>query len=295
MSTLFTISQASFESGIAKEVLRKWETRYGFPVPVRNKNGNRLYTNEQLIRLKLIRKLMNDGFRPGKVVSLDEPALMALALSKASQNYVSPRKRVTDLLTWLKFRDHALLREKLRQKLADVGLASFVLDEMPKMNVLVGEAWEKGEIAIRDEHVYTEMIQMLLRGALDALDKPAGGPRILMTTPGGETHVLGLLMLEAVVSLEGGYCISLGAQSPTDEILLAAMDFQADIVALSFSKNFPRKKVIPLLKDLRARMPVQIQLWAGGSGTLDIESAPRGIQFVHALDQAIELVKKYRH
>lgn len=296
MSTLLSIAQASSECGITKEVLRKWEERYGFPTPVRDNHGNRLYTGEQVIRLKLIRRLLDDGFRPAKVVCLEVSALIALAAKKNScQNRPIDFEHVKDVLAWVKSRDHALLRTKLREELAEHGLAAFVMEVMPAMNALVGEAWKKGEIAIRDEHVYTEMVQVLVRGALDALPTSGNSPRMLLTTPDGETHVLGLLMLEAVVSLEGAYCISLGAQSPIDEIAWAAIDFQADIVALSFSANFPKKQINPLLKNLRARLPLPVQLWAGGSGTLDIERAPRGIKFVYSLEQALELVCSYRN
>lgn len=295
-SKLFSIAQASYECGIGKEVLRKWEVRYGFPVPFRDNNGNRMYADEQLIRLKLIRKLLDDGFRPAKVVSLDEPALIALSLYKTGQKSLASQPSCcSDVLVWLKTRDPALLREKLREALADRGLAAFVHDVMPTMNVLVGEAWQAGDIAIRDEHVYSEMMQALLREALASLVKPDGAPRMLLTTLGGETHVLGLLMLEVVTSIEGAYCISLGAQSPIEEIILGAADFRADVIALSFSTSFPRKKIVSLLKDIRAQLPGEVQLWAGGCGMLNIEQVPRGVMFVHTLAEAVKLVKKHRN
>lgn len=295
MTTLFSIAQVSCESGITKEVLRKWEVRYGFPVPIRDGNRNRLYTDEQLSRLKLIRKLINDGYRPSKVVSLAESALISFCSSNSPLTKLSAcTNEAPDVLAWVKSRNPALLREKLDKEVAERGLLAFVLEVMPAMNALVGEAWTNGDIAIRDEHVYTEMVQVLIRGELDALPKPPNGPRMLLTTPDGEPHVLGLLMLEVVASLEGAYCISLGAQSPINEIALAAIDFQTDIIALSFSANFPRKKIVPLLKDLRARLPSQIYLWAGGSGTMNISQAPRGISFVRTLDNAVELIRKYR-
>lgn len=295
MTTLFTIAQASSESGIAKEVLRKWETRYGFPVPVRDNNGNRVYTNEQLNRLKLIRKLLDEGLRPAKIVPLEEAALHALNIKPAPvQIFPELAGHPCEVLQWLKARDPALLRTKLRHEMEVHGLASFVLHIMPFMNASVGQAWEKGEVAVRDEHVYSEMVQALLREALASLSKAEGTPRILLTTLHGEPHVLGLLMLEALMSIEGACCISLGPQSPLDEIASAAIDFQADIVALSFSASFPKKKIAPLLREIRMQLPSSVKLWAGGSGTVGMERTPRGTMLIASLAEAIELVKAWR-
>lgn len=52
-------------------------------------------------------------------------------------------------------------------------------------------------------------------------------------------------MVEAVMSLEGATCISLGAQMPLAEIASAVQAYQADIVGLSFSAAFPLKKIGP--------------------------------------------------
>ncbi len=56
----------------------------GFPQPLRDASGNRLYPAEQVQRLQLVRRLLDAGLRPNKVVGLDAPALAQL-LSQHSQ------------------------------------------------------------------------------------------------------------------------------------------------------------------------------------------------------------------
>ena len=295
MNVLLTIAQVSAETGIAKEVLRKWETRYGFPLPIRDDNGNRVYSAEQLERLRLIRRLLNEGFRPARVVGLEEAALSELLSARpAWETPPVETQKVNEVLAWLRSRDPALLREKLRGELAARGLHSFVVEIMPVMNQRVGDAWENGQIAIRDEHLYTEIVQGLVREALAAAIHPQGSPRILLTTPPGEAHGLGILMLEAVMSLDGACCISLGPQSPLDEIVSAAADFQADIVALSFSLAFPRKQISPVLRELRSRLPATVKLWAGGAGTLGMDRVPRGATLLASLSDAGEMLSSWR-
>ena len=62
---------------------------------------------------------------------------------------------------------------------------------------------------------------------------------MLLTTFPGEQHGLGLLMVEALLVPEGAQCISLGLQTPLDDIRRAALAHKVHIVALSFSAAFP--------------------------------------------------------
>ncbi|MDQ9170507.1 MerR family transcriptional regulator [Oxalobacteraceae bacterium R-40] len=295
MSPLLTIAQTSLETGIAKEVLRKWEVRYGFPVPVRHSNGKRAYTHEQVVKLKLIKRLLDDGCRPAQIVPMPEHDLDLLALSRQAVP-ATPAKPGTavEIVEWLKARDPAYLRTQLSRELTSRGLLAFVRDVMPSMNSHVGQAWQDGIIAVRDEHIYSEIIQGLVREALASFVNPQGTPRILLTTVPGEAHTLGIQMVEAVMSLGNAYCISMGPQSPLNEIASAATELQADIVALSFSIAFPKRKIPAMLRELRTQLSPGVKIWAGGDGTLGMEHKPRGVTLLSSLQEAIECLRNHR-
>jgi DNA-binding transcriptional MerR regulator len=59
--TQFNIAAVERDTGLSKDVLRMWERRYGFPVPERDANGERLYPADQVERLRLIKRLMDQG------------------------------------------------------------------------------------------------------------------------------------------------------------------------------------------------------------------------------------------
>ena len=67
-----TIRAVERDSGIARDTLRIWERRYGFPEPSRNDKGERVYPEDQLRRLQRIRRLLDQGMRPGKIVALGD-------------------------------------------------------------------------------------------------------------------------------------------------------------------------------------------------------------------------------
>lgn len=63
----------------------------------------------------------------------------------------------------------------------------------------------------------------------------AGAPRVLLTTPPGEAHSLGLLGLQASLALTGAHCISLGLQTPASSVASAAIEWDIAIVCISAS------------------------------------------------------------
>jgi methylmalonyl-CoA mutase cobalamin-binding subunit len=132
----------------------------------------------------------------------------------------------------------------------------------------------------------------VLRQALATV--PGGAtPRVLLTTLPGEPHALGLLMVEAVLSLEGAQCVSLGPQMPLADIARAAAAHRADIVALSFSAAFAARQAAGLLAQLRAALPVELTLWAGGSGSLRA-TVPAGVERLDSFESLVEAVARWR-
>lgn len=300
MQEVLTIAAISLATGISKEVLRKWEERYGFPVPERDPSGHRMYGAHQTARLKLIKRLMDSGMRPAQVVPLDEAALQALLQAQADKAAASngDAATVAGLMAVLRSRDSIALHEALKHAIRQCGLERFVLDVMGALNVAVGEAWESGAIGIRDEHVYVEVIQNLIREEISLASERAGQPRILVTTPSGELHTLGILMVHALAALRGACCISLGPQTPMEEMPHAVRDYQADIVCISFSVAFPKRRIVPLLKGLRNIVPRDVEIWAGGAGVVGLDRSPRGVgimpalhNVVDALDQRVQRLK----
>jgi DNA-binding transcriptional MerR regulator len=286
----------SLETGISKEVLRKWEERYGFPVPDRDASGHRSYAQQQTARLKLIKRLIDSGMRPANVVPLSEAELQTL-LRAHSDTAPAPNVDtllVADLMAVLRARDLAALTQRLRWELDRLGLENFVLSVMAALNSEIGAAWERGEIAIRDEHMYSEAIQRLLREQLALAGQTDGAPRVLFTTPSGESHTLGILMAEALLSQYGACCISLGAEMPVEEIVHGIDDYRADIVCLCFSAAFPKRRIAPWLKTLRGLVPDAVEIWVGGAGVIALEPSPRGVKIMPVLQHLKEALSKYR-
>jgi len=284
----FNIAAVERDTGLSKDVLRMWERRYGFPTPERDGNGERSYPAEQVERLRLIKRLMDLGHRPGKLLAIpaDELAELAPRRPPSPPPPVAGSEDPAELLTLIKQHDAHGYQQAMQQRLARQGLQRFVQDTVAPLTHRVGEAWEDGSFEVFEEHLFTELTKRLLRQAIAALPGGGSGPRILLTSVPDEPHVLGLLMVEALFSLEGAECIPLGTQMPLLEIGRAATAHRADIVALSFSVAFPQRQIPGLLQQLRLLLPASVELWAGGAGVQRV-ARQEGVRLLAGLDDAL--------
>jgi methanogenic corrinoid protein MtbC1 len=291
----FTIAAVERDVGVSKDVLRVWERRYGFPLPDRDPNGERLYPAGQVVRLRLIKRLMDQGHRPGRLMATSFDELEALAASGQAGRAAETGADAEDLdKLFLLIRQHeaGAYVQVMQQRLARQGLRLFVQDTVAPLTVEVGRAWEHGRLQVFEEHLFTELTARVLRQAIAAV--PGGSePRVLLTTLPKEPHGMGLLMLEAVLSLEGAQCIPLGTQMPLLEIVDAVAAHRTDVVALSFSAAFAGRQVRALLEQLRAALPGATELWAGGAGVNRL-AAPQGVMCMASLDDAIAAVSRWR-
>jgi methylmalonyl-CoA mutase cobalamin-binding subunit len=291
-----SIAAVERDTGLSKDTLRVWERRYGFPNPVRGAVGERAYPAEQVARLRLIKRLLDAGHRPGRLMALDEADLQALSQGEVAPVAAGELGALGRFGEPLRTHDGPALRRLLQQDVLTGGLETFVTQRIAALNVAVGEAWQAGRLTVAQEHVYTECVQLVLRQALGSLPEPAAdAPRVLLATLPQETHALGLLMTEALLSLHGCRCVSLGVQVPLDGIVTAAQSSRAAIVGLSFTGSFRPQQALASLRELRARLPAPTALWAGGSCLAMQRRLPEGVEAVPDIARVPQLLAHWRH
>jgi MerR family transcriptional regulator, light-induced transcriptional regulator len=300
-----TVSIAAVErdTGLSKDTLRVWERRYGFPRPDRDAFGERVYPPDQVDKLRVIKRLMDQGQRPGRIIGLPVEQLHSMAESSGAAparaiGGMVPDEDLRGYLELVKRHRVEELRRQLSQTVLRVGLSRFVTDTVAPLNQRVGEAWTRGYFEIFEEHLYTESIQVVLRNAINGVPQPASQgaarPRILLTTFPQEPHGLGVLMAEALFALDGARCISLGVQTPIWDIALAATAQQVDIVALSFSSSVSPNQAIDGLVELRGKLPPPIEIWAGGACPALHRRPPRDIRVLRTLDRIAPALAEWR-
>lgn len=329
-----SIAAVERDTGLSKDTLRIWEKRYGFPTPERDGQGERTYPVDQVERLRLIKRLLDVGHRPGRVVSLPAQDLLALAERSADAQGLLPgqvRRRgqtpaphSDDMApaAWLarppEDRDAALsgpltewvpaclqavdqydlltVRRTLRRALAQEGTARFITGVVNPLMTAMGDGWLRGRFQVQQEHAVSQAVQQVLCAALHQLPLPLAedAPRVVLSTLPGEAHGLGLLAAEAWLTMLRAHPINLGPQTPLWDLVQSAEALRADVVAVSFTAAAPAPLVQDTLGELRAKLPGHVALWAGGQHPLLHRRPPADISVLSQITDLGPMVQRWR-
>jgi len=282
---LFSIGVVERDTGIGRDTLRVWERRYGFPEPVRSEKGERKYSEKQLRQLQRIRRLLDQGMRPGKLLPLGEEGLDELEASLQSEHPVQMEKTVSELIEAIHSADAELLESLLQRQYQQLGMQGFILDTVVPLLNTVGEFWARGKLQIFQEHFLSQQLIRFLNTEIAKLQRHARKPRVLLATLPGEEHTLGLLMVAAMLSSHGVSTINIGAEVPMDQIGHAVEQFNVDIVGITFSGAYQYKNIRPHLIELRELIADDIEIWTGGEGVRRLRKLPVGITKFSTLEK----------
>jgi DNA-binding transcriptional MerR regulator/methylmalonyl-CoA mutase cobalamin-binding subunit len=301
-ATALTLSIAAVErdTGLSKDTLRVWERRYGFPTPARDSLGERAYTLAEVKRLRIVKRLLDAGHRPGRIVPLPLVQLQSLSAqtveTQGARAAAAGDEELARCLQRLRSHDVRGLQAALATMLSRHGVGRFVSEVVAPLNVMIGDAWVRGQLEVFEEHLYTEVVQGLLHRAIASVPIPEdrARPRVLLATLPGEPHALGLLMAHALLALEGSHCVSLGPQVPVWDIAQAAAALHADVVALGFSGCMNPNQVVDGLAELRRKLPAERALWAGGSAPVLQRRAVPEVQVIATLQAIPAALQRWR-
>src|SRR6187551_482602 len=262
----YSIRVASRLTGVSSDTLRMWERRYGFPKPERNESQVRVYTDADIERLVLISRALKAGFRSGEVIHRGPAELRGLLATSAHSELENDRHTPTieSLLALLLQDKPEGLRDELRRSVALHGPKQFLTDVAAPLVEQVGLAWATGRIAVRHEHLLSQVLSNKLRELLAAYDARSSGPVVLLTTLSDEQHGLGLEMVALYLALEGATPRLLGVNTPPDQIAEAAVALSADVVGVSISEASDLAVTEAHLRRVLASLPNRIALWVGG-------------------------------
>ena len=282
-----SIGTVSRATGVPVGTLRTWESRYGFPVPLRRPSGHRVYPASAVARLRRVVDALARGHRPCDAVPADDAGLDALlAATPASRATppadTSPDPTLAPLMAAVAAFDAEALRQHLLAAWARLGPATFLDHTLGPLVRAVGEGWSAGVLDIRHEHFVSQRIGDLLRVLRVPFDDRADGPPVVFATLPGEQHELGLLMAALVVAATGNRVLYLGIETPVDEIAAVARDVNAGAIAISISRASGGSPVRRAVARLRRRVPAHVRVLVGGEGA---PAPPDRVDSLSSFDQ----------
>jgi methanogenic corrinoid protein MtbC1 len=282
---LYSIGMVERDTGIGRDTLRVWERRYGFPEPIRNEKGERVYPEIQLRRLQRIRRLLDRGIRPGKLLRLSEDALDRFETSLQPATPERPGETVREILDAIRTADSWQVENLLREQYQQQGMQDFILGTVVPLLHTVGELWVGGKLQVFQEHFLSQQLIRFLNAEISAMQMHTGKPLVVLATLPGEEHTLGLLMLTAMLSSRGVAVINLGGEVPMDQIGRAVQQFRADIVGITFSGSYQYTTIRQHLLELRELLGDDVDIWTGGEGVRRLRKLPAGVTRFNSLEK----------
>ena len=117
------------------------------------------------------------------------------------------------------------------------GIATVVEQVVVQLLTEIGELWRAGDLRIAHEHMATAVLRSSLGNMLDTFHPSEFAPLLIVTTPLGQFHELGALIVAIVAATEGWRALYLGPNLPATEI--AGSAFQSNAAAVALSIVFP--------------------------------------------------------
>lgn len=302
---MHTIQAVADRTGLTPDVIRVWERRYAAITPMRTPTNQRNYSDDDIERLSLFRKLTEQGLRISNIAALSTPELLVL-WQKEMRNLaiVTPEPTSIDAaaeatieegLVSITDMDSLHFESVLQRAVNAMGTVSFLTRFVTPLVEQVGDLWRAGTLRAAQEHFCSAYLQSFLGRMRVEANPTAAGPVIVVATPPGHLHDLGALMV-AIVAAQGGWQpLYLGASMPAEELLFAVQRKSARALAVSMTYPPDDERIPGYISHLRQQLPGDVPLLLGGASmsvyakkiSLQNVYLPESLDAYHALLPAL--------
>jgi len=275
------IRVVSRRTGLTPAVLRAWEKRYGVVLPSRTDGGQRLYSDEDVLRLSLLHKAVEAGRNISQVAILSVGELEELVRederedrplgSSAPLETTQPERELERAVRAMEEMDSPGLERILTRAAMAFPVSVVVDDVVSPLLSTIGSAWAAGKVGPAHEHLATVTIRRFLEWMLGNVGVGQAAPVMVAGTPSGERHELGALLAALSGAAEGWRSVYLGPDLPAGEIAAAAIRMGAEVVALSLVDTRNEPSIPGEIRAIRERLPADVHLVLGGLETVEGE------------------------
>ncbi|MGD1975762.1 MAG: MerR family transcriptional regulator [Desulfobacterales bacterium] len=286
-NSIYTIRYVSQRTGLSPHVIRAWEKRYKAVVPQRSPKNRRLYSEEDVQRLQLLKNATDSGHSISQVAQLGTKKLTNLAqrggtmlTSRTQENKSRPVKQMVkraqpmqqsaindyckNCLSAVLNLDPDGLERSYDQAAIDLTRLALLKELIVPLFREIGELWQKGSLKIVNEHMATSVTRTFLLNMLRATEITDPAPAIVIATTVGQWHDVGALTVALTAAENGWHPIYYGPNLPAEEIAAGVKQSGARAVAISVTHLLNQHPLIEELRKLRRYIDREVTLFVGG-------------------------------
>lgn len=292
-----SIKTVSERTGLSPHLIRAWERRYETIQPERTDGNQRLYCEEDIERLTLLKRATESGHPIRTVARLPIEELRGLAPqvpagersmmgaqpppsgSSGPRSTRTGPELVESALRAITSMDASALESVLEESVLSLGQVAVLSHVIGPLVQRVGDGWQAGTLKVGHEHLASAVIRTFLANAARPFAVHASAPMLVATTPSGQVHEIGAALVAAAAANKGWRITYLGPSLPAEEIASAALQSHARAVALSLVHPADDPQLPDELRRIQRLLPDSTTLIVGGAA---VDSYERTLQQIGA-------------
>lgn len=219
-------------TGVNAMTLRAWERRYGLVRPARTPKGHRLYTHQDVERIRRVQVLVQRGVPISRVRDLLDTSPEAADALRPQGPWRGYHERMAAAISQF---DERELDQVYDEVLSIHAIEKITRNMILPLLVHLGERWQNLPGAIAEEHFFAMYLRSKLGARLQHRTRYATGPRIVAACAPGEQHEIGLLLFALEAHQAGLQTVLLGANTPLEDVVIALRRSGGDAIVISSS------------------------------------------------------------
>jgi len=306
----YPIKVVSQMTGLSVFVIRAWEKRYSVVTPSRTETNRRLYSEEEIEKLKLLNEAVQRGHNIGGIANLSINELRTV-LDHNPVNSVRLKdtlvKEIIDVnsiiipcVEAIKLYDGKALETLLLETSSKMSQPQLIENLIVPLVYKIGDMWHDGTLRVANEHLASAVIRSFLSSLIEQHIPSENAPIIISATPRGQDHELGALIVGVVAASIGWKVLYLGPNLPVDDIVAVTHNLEAKVIALSIVYPGDDPQLKKDLLNLKRMLSKNVSLIVGGraaNGYLDALNAIGAIVVKDTKQLRVELeaIREHRY
>jgi len=276
MKKEFGINVISNASGVMPHTIRTWEKRYQIFTPERSEGGQRIYSEVDLDKAKLIVALIEQGHTISSLAKHSLQDLRSLLVVNKSEDTESDKMYISfeikKLLKHLKNFDIDLVASDMQHLRLSVGVKEFIFKIVLPVMHEIEKFCLKGTYSSTQEHI----ISTIVRDQLHQINLANEGPnsdRFALATPEGNLHELPILIAEVICHANRVSTNYFGASHPAECLSEAVNAIKCKTIVMgaisSVQWNY-EENIVKYLEKVDEHLRINVEIMLGGGFKVDL-------------------------
>ena len=302
MKKEFSINVISTACGVMPHTIRMWEKRYQIFTPKRSEGGQRLYSEVDLDKAKIIVSLKEQGHT---ISSLARHSLQDLrSLLEVNNREDSESEKMFTSIETKKLLKHLanfdidLVVSGMQHLRLSMGVKEFIFKIVLPVMHEIEKLSLKGTYSITQEHI----ISTIVRDQLNQINLANEGPntkRFALATPDGNLHELPIMIAEIICHANRVSTNYLGASHPAECLGEAVNAIKCKTIVMgvisSAQWNY-EKNIVKYLESIDKCLRNKVEIILGGGYKIDLPNFKNieNVKFVSSFEDFDKMLKEIK-